>query len=85
MTQSIERAQKWLGLAVTISAVIGAFVYMGQRSERDRVQTEMLERISVDLRSLSFAAQETSTRIEVLSERIVALEHRIKRLEDAGR
>lgn len=81
MIQQVERAQKWLGLVLTFAAIVGAFVYMGQRSERDRIQTEMLERMSVDLRDMVKASHDTSTQIQVLSARISALESRIQRLE----
>lgn len=78
---TIERLQKWAQFGIALTALIGAFVYAGQRSERDEHQTKSLERMANELGRIQELATESGAQIRVLGERVRGLEDRVTRIE----
>lgn len=78
---NIDRMVKWAQFLVALTALIGAFVYAGQRSERDEHQTKALEKMASDLGKIQESASESGAQIRVLGERVRGLEDRVGRIE----
>ena len=83
-TEQAMSMDRWLKLAqfgVALTALIGAMIYAGQRSERDEHQSKSLERMASELGQIRDAANEGNAQIRVLGERVKGLEDRTSRLE----
>lgn len=81
MATAINRWHKTLQTGVALAALIGAFVYAGQRSERDEQQTRALDRLANEMQKMQEQAGEGNAQIRVLNVRIGALEDRVSRIE----
>ena len=83
-TEQAMTMDRWLKLAqfgVALTALVGAMIYAGQRSERDEHQSRSLDRMASELAQIRDAAMEGNAQIRVLSERVKGLEDRTTRLE----
>lgn len=83
-TEQAMTMDRWLKLAqfgVALTALIGAMIYAGQRSERDEHQSKSLERMATELGQIRDAATEGNAQIRILGERVRGLEERTGRLE----
>lgn len=78
---SMERWLKVAQFGVALTALVGAMIYAGQRSERDEHQSRSLDRMASELAQIRDAAMEGNAQIRVLSERVKGLEDRTTRLE----
>lgn len=85
MTKELsDSLNHWLKLAqfgVALTALIGAMIYAGQRSERDEAQGKALERMATELHEIRQTATEGNAQTRILGERVRALEERMGRLE----
>ena len=78
---SMERWLKVAQFGVALTALVGAMIYAGQRSERDEHQSRSLDRMATELGQIRDAATEGNAQIRILGERVRGLEERTGRLE----
>lgn len=76
-----DRILKWAQFALALSALIGAMLYAGQRSERDEQQTKSLERMASDLGKMQEQSMSANAELRVLGERMRQVEERVARIE----
>lgn len=85
MTREVaDSLNQWLKVAqfgVALTALIGAMIYAGQRSERDEQQGKSLERMASELHEIRQTAVEGTAQVRILAERVRGLEERTTRLE----
>jgi hypothetical protein len=79
--QAIDRWHKTMQTSVAFIALIGAFIYAGQRSERDEQQTRALDRMASEMQKMQEQAGEGNAQIRVLNVRMGVLEERVSRIE----
>ena len=78
---AVEFWMKPAQLGVAILAIAGAFVYAGQRSERDEQQTRALDKMASEMEKIQQATGEGNAQIRVINVRIGALEERVGKIE----
>jgi hypothetical protein len=78
---AVEFWMKPAQLAVAVIAIAGAFVYAGQRSERDEQQTRALDKMATEMEKIQQANGEGNAQIRVINVRIGALEDRVGKIE----
>jgi hypothetical protein len=79
--KAVEFWMKPAQLAVAVLAVAGAFVYAGQRSERDEQQTRALDKMASEMEKIQQQTGEGNAQIRVINVRIGALEDRVGKME----
>jgi len=81
LADSMNQWRGWLQFVLAIAAICGAFIYAGQRAERDEQQTRSLDRMANEMHSIREQGVEGTAQIRVLTERVRGLEDRMTRLE----
>ena len=79
--KAVEFWMKPAQLAVAVLAVAGAFIYAGQRSERDEQQTRALDKMASEMEKIQQQTGEGNAQIRVINVRIGALEDRVGKME----
>lgn len=81
LADSLNQWRGWLQLVLAAGAIMGAFIYAGQRAERDEQQTRSLDRMATEMHTMREQGAEGTAQIRVLTERVRGLEDRMTRLE----